>query len=176
MDGHSGNSSWSVDVCLWSICMIFIFFFYLTVEISSPDACVKSILLTKFSGWTKSDCLTHVLLPLSSLQRFPFGQWCISVPFEVSWTESRTSPAINSVGKAGPTERMWGQRLHSGAHCGKKRPAWPIALLKPNHSQVSAPDTLVSLGERWKNRDRGKNECGFQENSEKYFKQSNSTF
>lgn len=50
---------------------------------------------------------------------------------------------------------------------GKKRPAWPIALLKPNHSQVSAPDTAVSLGERWENRDRGKKKSAVSRKSRK---------
>lgn len=112
-----------------------------------PRCLHQEVFVVKLNVWTKSDCLTRVLLLLPGLQRFLFRQWYIWLSFEVSWTESRTSPAINSVGKAGPTERMWGQRLHSWAHCGKKRPAWPIGFLKPNHSQTGMPDVLVSLGE-----------------------------
>lgn len=97
----------------------------------------------RFSGRTKSASVWSPEVPLRTMMYL--------VSFEVSWTESRTSPAINSVGKAGPTEHMRGQILHPEVHCGEKRPAWLIALLKPNHSQVLTPDTVVSLGERRKN-------------------------
>lgn len=37
---------------------------------------VSNVLVDRCSCWTKSDCLTHLLL-VSPLQRFLFGQWCI---------------------------------------------------------------------------------------------------
>lgn len=97
-----------------------------------------------FSGSTKPSSVWSPVVPLRTMMYL--------VSFEVSWTKSRTSPAINSVGKAGPTKHMWGQILRSEAHCGEKRPAWLIALLKPNHCHVLLPDTVVSLGGRAGNR------------------------
>ncbi len=137
MDGHSGNNSWSTGVYFWSFLQYFLFWYlndrtwsFCSMLSSSDAQMLKSkAFVDGFSSWTKSDFITHVL-PLSGLQGFLFGQWCISVPFEVSWTESRTSPAINSVGKAGPTEHMWGQRLHLQAHCGKKKACMAHCLAK----------------------------------------------